>query len=76
MQSLINDDDDNDNLPGLVFLQCSLGGTWASHTNYTEVMTPKLWKLKSQRYINFGTLFSFFVNNLFVQFPGLAQLFS
>ena len=22
---------------GLVFLQCSAGGTWASHTNYTEV---------------------------------------
>ena len=74
MQNLVNDDD-NDNLPGLVFLQCSLGGTWASHTNYTEVMTPKLWKLKL-RYNTFGTLFSFFVNNLFVQFPGLAQLFS
>ena len=38
MQYLVNDGE-NEYLPGLVFLQCSLGGTWASHTNYTEVMT-------------------------------------
>ena len=69
MQSLVNDGD-SANLPGLVFLQCSLGGTWASHTNYTEVMTPKLWKLKFQRYNTFGTLFLSFVNNLFVNFLG------
>ena len=53
MQSLVNDGD-SANLPGLVFLQCSLGGTWASHTNYTEVMTPKFWKLKSQRILILG----------------------